>query len=92
MPRIWAGLGKNQGSVAVLGRFALRLVTVVVCAALWPDHPLGSRLASTSLVMAAVCVLAAIALRESFRQRQLNRWDEAAAFVAIGLLARVGSP
>jgi len=77
--------------VVTLGRFAVRLVAILCCAALWPDRPIYVRLAGVSLVMAAVCVLSAIAFREPFRQRQLNRWDEAGALAALGLLARLGS-
>ena len=81
----------TSGSLTALLRLVLRLLAIIFSAALWPNQPMASGLARLSFIMAAVCVLTAVAHRESLRQSRLNRWDEAAALVLIGLLVRLSA-
>jgi hypothetical protein len=53
-----------DGSPATLKRFGVRLVAAAFFAALWPHRSIDEAVAILSLIMAAVCNLAAAAGRE----------------------------
>jgi hypothetical protein len=78
-----------DGSLATLKRFGVRLVAAAFFAALWPHRSNDEAVAILSLIMAAVCALAAATGREPVRGRGLTRWDEAAALLAAALLFRL---
>jgi hypothetical protein len=67
------------------------LVAIIGFAAPWPDDPMIPGVAILSFTTVAVCISAAIAVREPVFQSRLNRRDEAAALLAVGFLGRLGS-
>ena len=56
---------------------------------LWPAYPVSSGIVILSVLMAVVCVLTAIALREPLRQPEFGRWDEAAALLGIASIVHL---
>ena len=63
----------SRRSLAALRRFGVRLVAIGVFATLWPHQPIGSGVALVSVIMAAVCALAAAINREPVRGSELSR-------------------
>ena len=74
----------------VLKRFLLKLVFLSIAALLQMQAPWGFRIAITTLAIASALLSACLAV--SWRERPvaetLNYWDEAAAFLAIGIVAQ----
>lgn len=77
-------------SLHVLGRFTLRLGCIAILSAVYHD-PQGSPWQTFSylaFLTATCCALTAAVIREPRFGGRLTNWDEAAAYVIIGLAAR----
>jgi hypothetical protein len=83
-------LPQATSSRRVLRRFGIRLGCILALAALYADGNGGGARAAAYLafVNALCCLLAGVLLRERGHAAKLTSWDEAAAFVLLGLVAR----
>jgi hypothetical protein len=73
-------------SQATLQRFGLMMLAIVSCA-VWSDDRLHALVALTAFAALTNTVVATI-LEETVFQPNLNRWDEAAAYVGLYSLSR----
>jgi hypothetical protein len=67
------------------------VVTVAMALAVPRGYPIMAAIWAFALWQGIFAALAAAFRRQEFGARSLTEWDEAAAFIAIALLARLGS-
>jgi hypothetical protein len=71
-------------SIASLWRLTFRLLVVAAFATLWPGEATAKTTALLCYLLAAGCLVAAIAFGERWAGLSLNRWHEAVVLLMVG--------
>jgi hypothetical protein len=76
----------DRRSKTTLLRLSFRLVAIIGLAALWPGPSAALATGALCVLLAAGCLVTAVAFDEPLRHAGLTRWHEAAILIAVACL------